>query len=215
MVESSSHAPYSTQVERGLLDSVVALARHVFGAAASSVFMLSEEHGELVFAAVAGEGEESLVGTRIAMGTGIAGWVAASGQTIITDNVADTDHFAKDVAASTGFLPTSIMAAPLVADGECIGVLEVLDRHTVGEVGRELDDMELLGLLANQAALSLDLLRRRERGGTSPRRMGSLIARLSEHAAMDADDPLAVALLGVSLELLDRGSAAPAAGPGI
>ncbi|WP_034271381.1 GAF domain-containing protein [Actinospica robiniae] len=206
MVESSSHAPYSTQVERSLLDSVVALARHVFGAAASSVFMLSEERGELVFAAVAGEGEESLVGTRIAMGTGIAGWVAASGQTIITDNVADTDHFAKDVAASTGFLPTSIMAAPLVADGECIGVLEVLDRHTVGDAGRELDDMELLGLLASQAALSLDLLRRSERGGSASRRMGSLIARLSEHAAMDADDPLAVALLGVSLELLDRAS---------
>ena len=210
MVESSSHAPYSTQVERGLLDSVVALARHVFGAAASSVFMLGEERGELVFAAVAGEGEESLVGTRIAVGTGIAGWVAASGQTIITDNVADTDHFAKDVAASTGYLPTSIMAAPLVADGECIGVLEVLDRHTVGDVGRELDDMELLGLLANQAALSLDLLRRSERGGTASRRLGSLIARLSEHAAMDADDPLAVALLGVSLELLDR--AAPSGG---
>jgi GAF domain-containing protein len=206
MVESSSHAPYSTQVERGLLDSVVALARHVFGAAASSVFMLGEERGELVFAAVAGQGEESLVGTRIAVGTGIAGWVAASGQTIITDNVADTDHFAKDVAASTGYLPTSIMAAPLVADGECIGVLEVLDRHTVGDVGRELDDMELLGLLANQAALSLDLLRRSERGGTASRRMGSLIARLSEHAAMDAEDPLAVALLGVSLELLERAS---------
>jgi GAF domain-containing protein len=206
MVESSSHAPYSADVERALLDSVVALARHVFGAAASSVFTVSEATGELVFAAVAGEGEESLVGTRIALGTGIAGWVAASGQTVITDDVADTDQFAKDVAASTGFLPTSIMAAPLVADGACIGVLEVLDRHTVADARRELDDLELLGLLANQAALSLDLLRRRERGALAPRRMGSLLDRLAEHAAMDADDPLALALLGVSLELLERAS---------
>jgi GAF domain-containing protein len=204
MVESSSHAPFSAEIERSLLNSVVALARHVYGAAASSVFMVSEDTGELVFAAVAGEGEESLVGTRIALGTGIAGWVAASGQTIITDNVAETDHFAKDVAASTGYLPMSIMAAPLVADGACIGVLEVLDRRAVGDAGRELDDMELLGVLANQAALSLDLLRRRESGGVSPRRMGGLLEQLAEHAALDADDPLAVALLGVCLQLLER-----------
>jgi GAF domain-containing protein len=207
MVESSSHAPYSADIERALLASVVAVARHVYGAAASSVFTVSEDTGELVFAAVAGEGEEALVGTRIALGSGIAGWVAASGQTIITDNVAETDHFAKDVAASTGFLPTSIMAAPLFAEGECIGVLEVLDRHATGEAGRELADLELLGLLANQAALGLGLLRRRESGAPGPRRMGSLVARLAKHAALDAEDPLAVALLGVSLELLDRKSA--------
>lgn len=77
-----------------------------------------------------------------------------------------SDRFARDAAASTGYVPASIMAAPLIADGECIGVLEVLDRHTRGTnaPGRELDDIELLGLLATQAALSLALLRRGERG---------------------------------------------------
>lgn len=206
VVESSSHAPFSADVERSLLTSVVVLARQVYGAAASSVFMVHEDTGELVFAAVAGKGEERLVGTRIAPGTGIAGWVAAGGQTFIADDVAETDHFARDVAAATGYLPTSIMAAPLVADGECIGVLEVLDRHAVGDAARELDDLELLGLLAHQAALSLDLLRRRERGGLASRRMGGLVTRLAEHAALDADDPLALALLRISVQLLDRGN---------
>ena len=102
------------------------------------------------------------------------------------------------------------MAAPLIAEGECIGVLEVLDRHTTGtsDPSRELDDMELLGLIATQAALSLSLLRQQEEGSRPTQRMGSLLARLSEHAAMDADDPLAVALLGVSLDLLERNNAA-------
>lgn len=202
--------PFSESAERGLLQSVVAVARHVYGAAASSVFMISPDTGELVFAAVAGAGEESLLGTRVAPGTGIVGWVAASCQTMVVDNVADSAQFAEDVAASTGYLPAMIMAAPLVADGECIGVLEVLDPHTSasGEPSRELDDMELLGLLASQAAMSLSLLREREHGTMAGPRLGDLLARLSDYAVRDADDPLAVALLSVSLQLLERSTSA-------
>jgi GAF domain-containing protein len=209
-MESLSHELHSGVAERRLLQSVVAVARHVYCAAASSVFMVSPDTGELIFAAVAGAGQQGLVGKRFEPGTGIAGWVAASCQTLITDNVRDNDQFAQDAADATGYVPTTIMAAPLIAEGECIGVLEVLDRHTTGtsDPSRELDDMELLGLIATQAALSLSLLRQQEEGSRPTQRMGSLLARLSEHAAMDADDPLAVALLGVSLDLLERNNAA-------
>ncbi|MGW3044782.1 GAF domain-containing protein [Kitasatospora sp. NPDC001159] len=198
--------PASGATERQLLQSVVSVARYVYGAAASSVFMVSPDTGELVFAAVAGEGEQGLVGKRFEPGTGIAGWVAASGQPLITDNVAESDRFAHDAAASTGYVPTSILAAPLIAGGECIGVIEVLDRHVrvANDPSRELDDIELLGLLATQAALSLALLRRGERTADAVPRLGDLVARLSEHAVMDSSDPLASALLGISLELLDR-----------
>lgn len=194
--------------ERQLLQSVVTVARYIYGAAASSVFMVSPDTGELIFAAVAGEGEQGLVGRRFEPGTGIAGWVAASGQPLITDDVGATDRFARDAAASTGYVPASIMAAPLIADGECIGVIEVLDRHAhdANAPGRELDDIELLGLLATQAALSLALLRRSEQAADAAPRMGELLARLSQHAVMDASDPLAVSLLTLSLDLLDRGS---------
>ncbi|MFI5760926.1 MULTISPECIES: GAF domain-containing protein [unclassified Streptomyces] len=194
--------------ERRLLQSVVTVARYIYGAAASSVFMVSPDTGELIFAAVAGEGEQGLVGRRFEPGTGIAGWVAASGQPLITDDVGATDRFARDAAASTGYVPASIMAAPLIADGECIGVIEVLDRHVHDghAPGRELDDIELLGLLATQAALSLALLRRSEQAAEASPRMGELLARLSQHAVMDASDPLAVSLLTLTLDLLDRGA---------
>ncbi|MCY0936003.1 GAF domain-containing protein [Streptomyces sp. H34-S4] len=194
--------------ERQLLQSVVTVARYIYGAAASSVFMVSPDTGELIFAAVAGEGEQGLVGKRFEPGTGIAGWVAASGQPLITDDVGATDRFARDAAASTGYVPASIMAAPLIADGECIGVIEVLDRrtHDANAPGRELDDIELLGLLATQAALSLALLRRSEQAASTAPPMGELLARLSQHVVMDASDPLAVSLLSISLDLLDRGA---------
>ncbi|WP_445066795.1 GAF domain-containing protein [Streptomyces sp. SAS_281] len=145
-------------MERRLLQSVVEVARHAFGAAASSIFLIDPETGDLVFEAVAGEGDGQLVGTRFPAGTGIAGWVAASGQSMLVDDLRESRHFSGEAAASTGYVPDSIMAAPLFGDDECVGVLEVLDRGAGGV--REMADVELLGLLADQAAIGLELLTR-------------------------------------------------------
>jgi len=142
--------------ERSLLQSVVEVARSVFGAAAASVFLLDEETDELVFEAVAGEGEEHLVGTRFPSGTGLAGWVVMSGQSMLVDNVNESPQFARDAAESTGYVPNSIMAAPLVRNGECIGVLEVLDRGS--QPRGDLSDVDLIGMLATEVALGLELL---------------------------------------------------------
>jgi GAF domain-containing protein len=172
--------------ERGLLQSVVEVARSVFSAAASSVFLVDNATGDLVFEAVCGEGEDELVGRHFPGGTGIAGWVATCGQPLLVDDVADADQFARDAAESTGYVPTSIMAAPLIRDGECIGVLEVLDR---GSRPREdLGDVELLGMLATEIALGLDMLirvRRLQAGlapvpGTGDERTTALLQRVAE-----------------------------------
>ncbi|MET8147149.1 GAF domain-containing protein [Actinoplanes sp. NPDC049668] len=192
--------------ERQLLQSIVEVARYVYGAAASSVFMVDPGTGELIFAAVTGSGGEQLIGTRFPAGTGIASWVVASCQPVIADDLDGSDQFARDAASSTGFVPSTIMAAPLIADGECIGVLEVLDRYslTPPAPGRELHDMELLGLVAVQAALGLALLRRHERAGRPAERLESLVARWAGRPVSSAVDPLALTLLAASVDLLDR-----------
>jgi GAF domain-containing protein len=136
----------------------VRVARHAFGAAASSIFLIDPETLELVFEAVAGEGDGQLVGSRFPAGTGIAGWVADSGQSMLIDDLRQSQHFSGEAAASTGYVPDSIMAAPLFSDDACIGVLEVLDRGAHGV--REMADVELLDLLADQAAIGLELLTR-------------------------------------------------------
>jgi GAF domain-containing protein len=199
--------------ERQLLQSIVEVARHVYAAAASSVFIVSRDTGELIFAAVAGEGEDSLIGSRFPAGTGIAGWVAASGEPLIVDDLTDNVQFARDAAQSTGYLPGSIMAAPLLADGECLGVLEVLDRyHESPAPGRELGDVALLGMLATQGALALTLLDRREDrrpgvngGPAATEAMAAMEAMLARWAgrAPATIDPLAVTLLEASVDLLE------------
>ncbi|GAA1030933.1 hypothetical protein GCM10009557_24610 [Virgisporangium ochraceum] len=144
--------------ERRLLQSIVEVARRVFGAAAASIFLVDPDTGELVFEAVAGEGEHHLLGTRLPAGTGVAGWVVASGQPMIVDDVSGLTQFAHQVAESTGYVPGSIMAAPLMRYEVCIGVLEVLDRTATPR--SELADVDLLALLSTQGACGVELLLR-------------------------------------------------------
>jgi len=141
---------------RPLLQAVVEAARAIFGARAASIMLLDEARGELVFEAVAGEGEDALIGRRIPADVGIAGWVAASGQPLVVDDVAADPRFAAEEARRTGYVPKGLMAAPLVLEDRVLGVLNVLDRPERRRFS--MAEMDVLGLFANQAAVALDLL---------------------------------------------------------
>jgi GAF domain-containing protein len=143
---------------RDLLASIVQVARAIFRARASSIFLFDESTDELVFEAVAGPGEDTLVGKRYPSSTGISGWVLVTRQPLVIEDVERDPRFARDVAEGTGFVPRGIMAAPLLLDERALGVLSVLDRPQRSRFS--LEEVELLGLFANQAALALDLLRR-------------------------------------------------------
>jgi GAF domain-containing protein len=151
-VESRAHE------SAALLRPIVETARGVFGAAASSIFILDCDDNTLVFGAVAGAGEEFLVGRRFPADTGIAGWVVSSHESVRLDDLPGNPTFSRDAAQSTGYVPAAMMAAPLLFEGECVGVLEVLD-WTEGS-RTELEDLALLGLIANQAAAAIRMLSR-------------------------------------------------------
>jgi GAF domain-containing protein len=146
----------SEEAFRGLLGAIVEVARSIFGARASSILLFDEETEELVFEAVVGEGEEELLGMRFPAGKGIAGWVLATRTPLVIEDVREDPRFATDVAEDTGYVPSGLMAAPLLHDEQSLGVLEVLDRP--GQSLFSLQEMELLGLFANQASIAVDLM---------------------------------------------------------
>jgi GAF domain-containing protein len=169
-----------------LLRSIVEVARAIFHAKASSVFLFDEETDELVFAAVAGDDEQHLVGRRLPSSTGIAGWVLSSRTPLVLEDVRQDPRFARDVAEGTGYVPEGLMAVPLLDDEAVLGVLQVLDRPQRSRFS--LQEMELLGLFAGQAAIALSLL-------------GS--ARRARRALAGEGDAAAVASLATALEALD------------
>jgi GAF domain-containing protein len=146
----------SEESHRALLNAIVEVARSIFGAKASSILLLDEETEELVFEAVVGEGEDTLLGTRFPAGTGIAGWVLATRTPLVIEDVHNDPRWSRDVAEGTGYVPKGLMAAPLLHEEGALGVLSVLDRPE--QTLFTLQEMELLGLFANQAAIAVDLL---------------------------------------------------------
>src|SRR4030065_2355586 len=98
-----------------LLRSIVEAAARIFGAAAASILLVNELEGVLEFKVAHGASNRNLVGTRIPLNQGIAGYVAMSGQPIAISDVAQDTRFNRDFAKSTGYVPRSILAAPLLA----------------------------------------------------------------------------------------------------
>jgi GAF domain-containing protein len=137
-----------------LLLSIAEAAAHIFGAKAASIALLNEEDGTLEFKVAVGEGNTEIVGMNIPMNKGIAGYVAMTGQPIAVSDVEQDARFAKDFAQGTGYVPSSILATPLLSNDRVIGVMEVLDKIDTASFG--LQDMELLGIFAKQAALAID-----------------------------------------------------------
>ena len=186
---------------RELLQSIVEVARAIFRAKASSVFLLDEATDELVFEAVAGEGSDSLVGRRFSSSTGIAGFVLVSRQPLVIEDVLEDPRFSRETAESTGFVPKGLMAVPLLHEERALGVLEVLDRPS--DARFTLAEMELLGLFANQAAIALDLLQRARRAQEALADHGdvAVLARLAQRLEdRRADDDSAAADFLAALE---------------
>ncbi|MCW2932916.1 MAG: hypothetical protein JWM19_3878 [Actinomycetia bacterium] len=202
----SSSRPQDTDItQRRVLQSIVEVARSIFGAAAASVFLVERETGDLVFEAVAGEGEDFLPGARFPGGTGIVGWTAAWGQPVVVDDLAGDPLFARDAAESTGYVPRSIMAAPLFHDGDCVGVLEVLDRDSRERC--DLTDLDSLGLLATEIAAVLELLvRTRQAHDAGPLDL-PVLQRVAERlpAASQQVGATVTKLLAMADELLASG----------
>jgi GAF domain-containing protein len=170
-----------------LLHSIVEVARGIFLAHAASIATLETSTGDFVFEAVAGEGAGTLTGARFPAGEGIAGAVAQTGEPAIIDDLSQDPRFARDVATVTGYVPKTMMVAPLLRDERTLGVLSVLDRGTTGR--STLQELDLLVQFAGQAAVALDM-------GEAARRAVSLLED-------DPDDVLAaVCALARRLETL-------------
>lgn len=131
------------------LQPLAATAAALVGARAASIGIVDEVGRDVVFAAVAGEGQDELVGARFPVSEGVAGAAIASGTALVVPDLAADTRFARDVATASGYVPDAITALPLVRDGRVVGVLSVLDPAR--------DDVPALEAVARLVLLALAL----------------------------------------------------------
>jgi GAF domain-containing protein len=137
-----------------LLDETMVYALDLLEAEDGSLILVDEETDEMVFVLVHGAVRQMLEGYRFDRGLGIAGQVAESGEPAVINDVSGVAYFLPEIDERFGFVTQSLVAAPLIARGRMLGVLEVLNKRSGDEFTD--DDASVLSVLATLAALALD-----------------------------------------------------------
>jgi len=133
-----------------LLAALLDRTRQILEVDTCAILLLDEDTNELVARAALGIEEEVEQGVRVPVGGGFAGRIAAEKRPVILDDV-DHAHVLNPILREKGI--KSMLGVPLVVEGEVQGVL-----HVGSLVYRafEEDEVELLQLVADRAALAIE-----------------------------------------------------------
>lgn len=136
-----------------LLELIMNSAVDILEAEAGSLLLTaSDGSGDLEFRVVIGGSGEGLVGTRMAAGQGIVGQVVETIEPKIVNDVANDPNHKSGVASD--FEAKALLAVPLIAKNEVIGVLEVVNKKN--GLPFQGEDTELLTTFAGQAAVAIE-----------------------------------------------------------
>lgn len=122
-VATSLTAPMTKSIE-----NLMRIAAQSVGSDEASVLVREGQEGDLRFSFAIGQVADKLIGVNVPAGKGIAGFVFASGQPMAVADVAQEQSFYAEVDKQTGYTTQTILATPLRAGDEIVGVLEFVNR---------------------------------------------------------------------------------------
>ncbi|HEY2541481.1 MAG TPA: ATP-binding protein [Gaiellaceae bacterium] len=136
-----------------LLHALLTRTKAILDVDTCAILLLDPERNELVARAAIGIEEEVEQGVRIPVGGGFAGKIAAERRPVILP-VVDHDHVLNPILLDKGI--KSMLGVPLLAYDHVVGVMHVgtLTPHTFQQ-----DDVELLELVADRAAIAIEKAR--------------------------------------------------------
>jgi PAS domain S-box-containing protein len=138
---------------REVIETVLYSSMEAVPAEAASVLLLDSEKKNFRFYGVEGPAKPFLLDVTFPADQGLAGYVLQNQQSTIFNDVQRDPHFYKKFDYESGFQTRNMVAIPLVAGDERIGVLEVLNKAG-GELFHE-DDRLLLQSIAEEIAFAI------------------------------------------------------------
>ncbi|PKK91245.1 MAG: hypothetical protein CVV64_05600 [Candidatus Wallbacteria bacterium HGW-Wallbacteria-1] len=189
-----------------LIEIIMEMAKKVLNAEASSLMLIDEKTGELVFKVAHGEVGEKIKEIRIPQGKGIAGWVAQSGKSLLISDVTKDSRFYSAADEKTNFKTRSIICAPLISKEKTLGIVEVLNKRP-GKGGTSFteNDLRLLEALANQSAVALENAVLYEKLSSEKRKIETIVNSMRD-AVIVTDHDFSVAMANPAAEKLFPGA---------
>lgn len=111
-----------------LLARVLQAALLSIGTSDGSLMLVDESTNELVFAVVHGQVQNTLVGYRLPIGTGIAGWVATHRESVVIPDVHRDPRFSADVDRTFQFQTRSMVCVPILTENRVLGVFQAINK---------------------------------------------------------------------------------------
>jgi len=153
LLNQASQAFNSTLRLDQVLATVLEGVRHLLDVTACSIWLIDPEMGELVCRQATGPSSEIVPGRRLALGEGLAGQVASSGERqVVQDTMAD-DRFSESLDHQTGEKARSLLCVPLRAKRGVIGVIYLVDAR-INRFGST--DLRWVEALAAAAASAIE-----------------------------------------------------------
>ena len=137
----------------GLFTQILESATKLTDGEASSLLLVEAESRRLEFVVALGAKGEEVKSFSLRKGEGIAGWVADHNTSINVPDVQKDLRFYSKISRNVGFPTQNILAVPLRVKGQCVGVLEMINKLG-GQMFND-EDMTWLELFANQAGLAI------------------------------------------------------------
>lgn len=110
------------------IDDILQLAAGSVGSAVASVLVRDGDEGGLKFLTATSGVSDALLALRLPPGAGIAGLVLSTHQPMAVADVSNDGSFWSEADRRTGFKTITVLATPLQANGEMVGVLEFINR---------------------------------------------------------------------------------------
>ncbi|MCB1307212.1 MAG: SpoIIE family protein phosphatase [Leptospiraceae bacterium] len=136
-----------------MIEKVLYSCRRVMRAHSASMFLVDEETRELYFAIIANKADENLKGLRIPEGQGIVGLCAQQKKSIVVNDAANDPRIYRHVDEVSQNVTRNLIAAPLLVNDRCIGVIEVI--NTIDRQAFSRNDLQLFESFSDSVAIAL------------------------------------------------------------
>lgn len=136
-----------------LLPTIMDTARDLLETEGASLLLYDAETDELIFDVARGKGGSLLAKKRIPPGQGIAGECAKTRQPIVVADAPNDPRLFRSIGEEINFVTRNLIAVPMQAGEELIGVLEVVNSADNREFNGH--DIRVLEYLAGMAAIAI------------------------------------------------------------
>ncbi|MBN2547540.1 MAG: GAF domain-containing protein [Anaerolineales bacterium] len=151
LAESAAAITASLKLDE-VLNRILDQISQALGAEGGLLALLDGEASELEFRAATTRRAQDIIGARLSLGEGIAGWVAQQGQGAVIADAQRDPRFLPEIEQLPGLESKSILCAPIFSGNQIMGVLEVVSSQ---EGSFDDDDLHILSGIGSMAGTAI------------------------------------------------------------